>query len=484
MTAQECLGMAWYAFRDDPPAPEEAVSFRMQQGQEVGELACKLYPDGVLVPSFNIERAAQITNQYIAHGHETIFEASVAAGPLAARADILTRVSDGWHVLEVKSNFSDKPGISSLVDDLAYTVMVFRRSGLRVSQASLVLLSRQYRFGDSPERLFDVVDKTADAMTRADEFAAEADSTARVIFHDEPPAPQLSCACRVCSTFVDARRGAKGVPTVLEIPSLHFKKLQRLSAEGIVAISEIPDDLELNDRQSRAVRSAVSGQMIVEEGLEGALTEFIWPCHYLDFETVATVLPLYQGHGCHEQVLTQFSIHHRDRIDSEVRHSEYLADAGRECQRELAEALIRALGQNGSVVVYSSFERTRIKGLRKLFPDLSEQLQAILDRFVDLFTILADHAYHPDFRGRFSIKKVLPALLPDLSYAGLAIRDGDMAITRFARMARGEVGGDEAEATRRQLLDYCEMDTLAMVRLHEKLVELASIEELVKRASD
>jgi len=167
-----------------------------------------------------------------------------------------------------------------------------------------------------------------------------------------------------------------------------------------------------------------------------------------------------------------------------VRHSEYLADAGRECQRELAEALIRALGQNGSVVVYSSFERTRIKGLQKLFPDLSEQLQAILDRFVDLFTILADHAYHPDFRGSFSIKKVLPALLPDLSYAGLAIRDGDMAITRFARMARGEVGGDEAEATRRQLLDYCEMDTLAMVRLHEKLVELASIEELVKRASD
>src|SRR3954454_17830741 len=116
--------MAWYAFRDGAPAPDDAASFRMQQGQEVGELARKLYPDGVLVPSFHIERAAQITNQYIAHGNETIFEASVAAGPFVARADILTRVSDGWHVLEVKSSFSHKSGTSGLVDDLAYTVMV------------------------------------------------------------------------------------------------------------------------------------------------------------------------------------------------------------------------------------------------------------------------------------------------------------------------------------------------------------------------
>jgi hypothetical protein len=477
--------MAWYAFRDDPQAPEEAARFRMQQGQEVGELARKLYPDGVLVPLFHGERAAQITNQYIAHGHNTIFEATVATAPFVARADILNRVGNGWHVLEVKSSFSDTPGLSSQIDDLAYTVMVLRRSGLRVSQASLVLLSRQYRFGDNPERLFDVVDVTADALSRADEFAAIADSTATVIFHDEPPGPQLSCGCRVCTAAGDACHRATGVPTVLEIPSLHFKKLQRLSAEGIVAMSEIPDDLELNDRQNRAVKSAVSGQMIVEASLESALTEFIWPCHYLDFETVATVLPLYQGHGCHEQVLTQFSIHHRERIDSEVRHSEYLAEAARDCQRELAVTLIRALGQNGSVVVYSGFERTRIRGLQKLFPDLSEQLQGILDRLVDLLPILADHVYHPEFRGSFSIKKVLPALLPELSYTGLAIQDGEMAITRFARMARGEIVGDEAKATRLQLLDYCEMDTLAMVRLHEKLVELArSTDELVKRAND
>jgi hypothetical protein len=194
------------------------------------------------------------------------------------------------------------------------------------------------------------------------------------------------------------------------------------------------------------------------------------------------VLPLYDGHGCHQQVLTQFSIHHRDSIDSEVRHSEYLADATKDCQREVAEALIEALGQRGSIIVYSSFEQTRIKALRDALSDLAAPLQAILDRLVDLHTVIADYVYHPDFQGSFSIKKVLPALVPDLSYTKLAVGDGDTAITRFARMARGEIAGDAIEVTRQQLLEYCKLDTFAMVRLHETLFELAAADERVQTA--
>ena len=143
------------------------------------------------------------------------------------------------------------------------------------------------------------------------------------------------------------------------------------------------------------------------------------------------------------------------------------------CQRDLAEALIAALRPPGAIIVYSSFEQTRIKALRHSFPDLAGPLEGILGRLVDLLPIVTECVYHPDFNGSFSIKKVLPALVPELSYTGLAVADGDIAIMRFARMARGEISGADIETTRRQLLEYCNLDTLAMVKLHDALDRMA-----------
>jgi predicted RecB family nuclease len=191
---------------------------------------------------------------------------------------------------------------------------------------------------------------------------------------------------------------------------------------------------------------------------------------------VATTLPLYAGHGCHQQVLTQFSLHVRPGLDGAVEHFEYLAEAELECERELAERLVAALGEAGSIVVYSPYEKTQILRLAERFADLEEPLGRIARRLVDLLPIVMHHVYHPEFGGSFSIKKVLPALVPELSYAGLAVGDGSMAITRFAQMARGEIRDAEAvRKTRGALLEYCRLDTLAMVRLHAVLAERAAM---------
>ena len=476
LTAQRCLGMAWYGLRTGYEAPSEAELFRMLQGQEIGSLARRLYPGGTLVSKTNGRTAVEVTQDLLTNAATSaLFEATAEGGPFVATADILKRDGVGWHVLEVKSSFSDTKSISELVDDLAYTVMVFRRAGLRVSKASLALLSRIYRFGDPTEHLFDIVDKTDEVNERAQEFDTQADDVARILFDQTQPAPKLVSACRDCPTYEDECLGSGLSHSVLEIPSLHHTKLKRLSQEGIVEISELPNDLKLNPTQQRAVGAMLSGKAILEPGLSAALQSFEWPCHYLDFETVATVLPLYPTFGCHRQILTQFSIHHRESIDAEPSHSEYLAgDPRKNCERELTEALIEKLGKHGSIIVYTKFEEKRIEALREAFPDLTEALQSILGRLQDLEKIIEGSVYHPEFRGSFSIKKVLPALVPDLSYAELNIRDGDTAIARFARMAKGELSGDEAEITRRQLLKYCEMDTYAMLKLHEVLWHLAA----------
>jgi hypothetical protein len=481
LMAQACPAMAWHALRTAPTAaaPSEADRFRMEQGQEIGALARKLYPQGIYVAGKDGKSAAQVTQELMADQNVgTLFEATVLAPPFIAKADIIQREKGGWHVMEVKSSFSDSGNIDGLAADLAYTVMVFKLAGLPVVRASLVLLSRDFRFGQGPEQLFEIVEATDNVMDIVDEFDSVADEASRALFGDEPPTPALVSSCRDCPFFETKCLGAGIQHTVLELPGLSNKKLTRLSDEGIIDLTETPEDLGLNERQLRVRDSIASGKAIVDSVLRIALDATGWPCHYLDFETVATVLPLYEGYGCHEQILTQFSIHYRANLNTASRHTEYLADASRDCQRDLAEALIEALRPEGSIVVYSSFEQTRIKALRDMFPDLAGPLDDILGRLVDLLRIVTEYVYHPDFRGSYSIKKVLPVLVPDLSYKALAVADGDTAIERFARMARGQISGADIDTTRRHLLEYCKLDTLAMLRLHETLHTMAAQQEI------
>ncbi|MEY2536427.1 MAG: hypothetical protein QOG67_167 [Verrucomicrobiota bacterium] len=474
LAARGCVTQGWFQLREPSAAPTEAERFRMQQGFEVGLRARDLFPNGMFVGKKDGVVPAEVTHQLINMSeHDTFFEPTFVADPFIAKVDILRRDGTAWHVLEVKSSFPTSNRIEELVDDLTYTVFVLKRAGQQVAKASLVLLSHEFKLGQPMGQLFEIIDKTADVNERLVEIEPIADRMAASLLDTNRPKPRLISSCRECRFFTTKCIGYGLEHTVFEIPALHPKKLRLLSEGEIVDLSRVPDDLQLSDVQQRARCAALSGQVAVSTSLNKHLQGIQWPCHYLDFETVATVLPLYPGHGCHRQVLTQFSIHHRDGIDADLAHSEYLADASKDCEREVAEALLAALKNSGSIIVYSHFEKTRIEALIELFPDLAELLQAVVRRLCDLHTIVEDNAYHPKFRGSFSIKKVLPALVPGLSYADLRIGDGDTAIARFAAMANGGITGDAATRTREDLLEYCKRDTLAMVRLHEALHTLA-----------
>jgi len=154
-----------------------------------------------------------------------------------------------------------------------------------------------------------------------------------------------------------------------------------------------------------------------------------------------------------------------------VNHFEYLADPGKDCRRALAEHLIGDLEGEGSILVYSHFEKTIVNCLGRLYPDLLSALQYLIDRMIDLEAIIRKHFYHTDFHGSTSIKRTLPVLVPDMSYDGLEIANGDTALTVFALLALGHYEDGEAEAIKRNLLVYCKQDTLAMVKLHERLAE-------------
>jgi hypothetical protein len=194
-----------------------------------------------------------------------------------------------------------------------------------------------------------------------------------------------------------------------------------------------------------------------------------WPAYYLDFETVMTAIPLYPEVAPFTQIPTQYSIHKCSDFGKVEKHFEYLADPSRDSRRELALNLIEDLEGDGSIVCYSSFEKTTIGNLAKFFPDLENELNALIAKLHDLEKVFRESFSHPDFHGKTSIKQTLPALVPGMNYEGLEIGNGSDAIAAFAYMAMGRYSTEKMEKVRKDLLTYCKQDTLAMVRLHEKL---------------
>jgi hypothetical protein len=318
--------------------------------------------------------------------------------------------------------------------------------------------------------LFNRVDCTEDVSARVKEFAPMFIEVDRIIHLPNEPETQLTINCKNCQYFEYCFEGA-AIEHIFQVPRLSQKKTESLIADGIVSIHDIPDDFPLTETQKRTVECVKCGDVCVDASLRQKLDDICWPAFYLDFETTTTAIPLFPDLAPYDKFPTQYSIHVCDCCGHILEHRDYLADPSLDCRRELAENLIQDIQGNGSIISYSSFENTEISGLCATFPDLEKELSNILERLVDLEKCVKC-VQHPQFLGRTSIKVVLPALVPDLSYEGLEIADGDTAMVVFALMAKGMMGPEEMEQKRAELLEYCMLDTLAMVRLHEKLFEM------------
>jgi len=472
LNALTCPAMGWYTRHEDCGAPTVADQFRMQEGLEVHQRARRLHPHGVLIADPDIARAAANTARLMTDASvTTIFEATFAIDGYVAKADIVHRLDVGWHLIEVKSNVNED---NELLDDLAYTTMVMHRCGVVVTKTTLQLVSKDYRLGMDDQRLFVELDRTAEATARAAESATRWQAAADAITADDRPDAVLIHDCRNCSYFETECIGVGVTNHIFDLPRLSAKKFGELTDLGVKRIDQIPVDYKLTDQQERVREAVVTGASVVNAKLGSELNEVRWPAYYFDFETVKTVVPLYENVAPHEQIPTQYSLHTCSAPGTIDDHREYLADPATDCRRELAERLLSDLKGDGSIIVYSSFEKRILNSLAELYPDLADDLKRCIDRLYDLEATLRRNLCHPLFRGKTSIKVVLPILVPDLSYEGLSIGHGDTAVAMFAKMARGEISTDRVEAIRRDLQNYCELDTLAMVRLHERLLDFVA----------
>ena len=465
LTTLTCPTLSWLTRAGLHQEPQSTLDkFNIEEGIEVHKRARSLFPQSTLItepdPTTSTKKTAQLLKTKTT---STILEAAFLADNFTARADVLKREETGWKLLEVKSSVNLKP---ELIDDIAYTTMVAKKTGLNITACSLLLVSKDYRLGMPDKKLFKEVDQTEQVLKRADEFELLSKEIRETLSQDTPPTPELKLVCKNCPIFKNCC-GREIDHPILELPRLHHTKFCQLNDMGIASIKNIPDEFTITVNQS-VVREAVkTGQVIIKDGLKSALSKIIYPAYYLDFETTNTAIPLYADIAPYTQIPFLYSVHKCSEVGKVISHSAYMADPAIDCRRELAVNLIRDCGEKGTVFSYSHFEKQIIQGLMECCPDMKGSLEQLIERLVDLKEILAKYIYHPAFGGSYSIKKVLPVLVPDMSYEGLDIADGGEAMVQFAWLVRGKYGREEGEVVKGRLVEYCAVDTLGMVRVFE-----------------
>jgi len=470
LNALACPTMAFHDRHRSDTTLDAATRWRFYEGNRVGELARAALGSGRMLPPFS-ETALSESAAAIAQGEQTLFEATMSAAGMIARADALVPCEGGWELIEVKSGKMPEDGVpkADYIDDIAFTLCVAQMAGVPVVRASLMLLSREYSLGSS-EPMLGQVDVTAAAMDRAAELRFLVPTLVEAISGDDPPSPALRMACRDCEYFATTCIG-KGVDdSVLRIPRINKKKLaELLPCERIGAL---PVSAKLTESQQQAVDVIKARSDRREAAVLAELQSVRWPAFYLDFETVMPALPWFPGDSAYTALPMQYSVHVCSSPGIVRSHAEYLAEFNTDWRRNLAEQLLANLGGQGSIVVYSSYEKTQLSAMAVRFPDLADQISNVVNRLFDLERFFKTGYVHHGYAGSSSIKQVLPVLVLDLSYKTMVVGNGSDASAVFCLMREGLLAAGEHAARRRDLLAYCELDTLAMVRLHEVLTKL------------
>jgi hypothetical protein len=473
----QCHKLLWWRVHE-PNAPELTPDAQTQaifdQGTNVGALARTHVPGGTLIdfPYDQIRKKLEATAAALAGGAPVIYEASFSADRLFVAVDILERLRDGFGLIEVKSSTSAKP---EHLPDAAIQAHVLGCAGLDVRRIEIMHLNRACTFPGLGD-LFTRTDVTRQVAALLPGIPTQAQEQLRML---EGPLPEVAIGPH-CSTPYECPFRSR---CWSDLPEHHVGTLYRIGqkvwelvASGCHTIQALPAGVSLNPTAERQRRSVVSNEMIVEPSLRDALKEFESPLAFLDFETINPAIPVWDGCHPYDNLPVQFSCH-RQRRGGGYEHLEWLADGPGDPRPRIAEALVAACAGAKTIVAYNaSFEKTCLRGLgAALGPQTTRAMEDIESRIVDLLPTVRDHVYHPGFGGSFSLKSVLPVLVPELSYDDLEVSDGSIAALELVRLLlRGEtlVGADKTRL-REALLRYCELDTWGTVRLLERLHELA-----------
>ena len=462
-----------YRLKDPTPTSLQAV---FDQGNNIGILAQQLFPNGADASPenhFKMVESVEKTLNFISQGESIIYEATFQFNNVLAALDILVKDEEGWKAYEVKSSTKVS---ETYIKDAAIQYYAITNSGIDLKDISIVHINNQYTKDGELDihQLFSIKSVYDEVLEFLPRIPSEVRRLKSVI--ESPEIPNVDIGHHCSDPYDCDFKGTcwKHIPdySVFNISRLNKEKKFDLYNQGVITLDQIDlSEASLNPNQVLQVQSEINGKRHINlDEIRNFTSGLNYPLYFLDFETIGPAVPKYEGSRPYQQLVFQYSLHIQETSSSEIIHREYLADPTEDPRIGFIEQLIEDCGASGDVLVYNiGFERGKLNDLREVFPQYSSELKEIVNRLKDLMIPFQQRWYYtPEMKGSYSIKLVLPALVTELSYNDLEIKEGGTASNIFLSMVNGTFEGD-AEETRRQLLEYCEMDTFAMVKILDTL---------------
>jgi len=459
--------------------PSASAQLRFEEGHDVGQLAQTYFPNGVLIEEDRdqLNVAISKTKALVADAKvSAIFEATFSHNDVLCRVDILRNNFDGtWDILEVKSTKEVK---DEHHDDVAIQLWVVENSGVKVKSAYLRHINPEFVSPDW-ENYFIDADLTDVARGKLlAEVAGNVKSQFEMLKAATAPNALLGSHCSSPYACDFEAHCWKDVPKGSTLELYRSKKKFDIFYNQFEMIEDIkPDEVKLTTFQVRQWKaSQVDDPIVDESAIFKQLKSLKFPLYFFDFETIAPAIPFLDGMASYQRIPVQWSCHVVKSLKGDVEHEFYLYDpkSNSDPRRTAIESMKNLFkDERGTIVAYhASFETGVLRELAELVLEEREFLLGLCDRFWDLEDIFQEHYYHKDMEGSCSIKSVLPHFAPELSYDNLEVKNGDQAQRTLLKLCRKEIPAGEISQVRENLLKYCERDSLAMLVIYSKLLEL------------
>jgi hypothetical protein len=488
MASLQCHRRFWLETHR-PELREDSADTQMnfQFGHQVGAIAQRIYDPqnlGALIDVANegFVRAFERTTELL-RTPQPIFEAGFRAGGAHAFADVMLPVQvEGqlvWSMVEVKSSTKVKDNHR---DDAAVQAFVARNSGTPLQSIALAHIDKSWVYpgnGDYRGLLIEN-DLTEEAFSRGDEVKAWIAQAQSIYAIPSEPLIEPGGQCHepyACGFMDHCRPDESEREYPLHwLPNLRSAKREYFAELGIHDLTQVPDDL-ISERQQWVKEQTLANTVYFDaDGAAQELARYGLPAYFLDFESAMFAVPIWQGTRPYQHCVFQFSLHTL-LPSGELHHTGFLDLSGSDPSEPLAQALVAACGDSGPVYAYNAgFEKGQIRQLAQRHPHLSAALLGINERVVDLMSIARNHYYHPSQHGSWSLKVVLPAVVPELSYDDLdGVADGGMAMAAFHEAIHPDTSDERKSKIEQQLLTYCKLDIYALVRLWQVFAGLTDL---------